>query len=260
MSKTVYEPRPQVPTEHYWLRAYNTKERMCSYWHQVDEVLGLDVGTVLEVGPGGGLVTDWLRRAGVQVTTLDMDPAVGADVQGSVSDMPLESGSFDAVMCCQVLEHLPFTDAEQALRELARVSRVGAVVSVPDATPWAGKSYPLYFPGWYLEELRAQLPTTRLQLVRDLVTRRLRLRDWLFLRFVPSHWSLGGRTLDLRLPIPRGPWRPEPGNQHFWEVGAEGTPLARLLAAAQTAGFVVERTYRVPENPWHRFLILRKRG
>ena len=50
-----------------------------------------------------------------------------------------------------------------------------------------------------------------------------------------------------------------PGSQHFWEVGAEDTPLERLLGAAEAAGFAVERTYRVPENPWHRFLVLRLR-
>ena len=146
------------------------------------------------------------------------------------------------------------------MRELARVSRIGAVVSVPDATPWAGKGYPLYFPGWYLDEARARMPVSRGALVRDLVARRVRLRDWLFLRVVPARWSLGGRTLELgRVPIPRGPWRPEPGSQHFWEVGAEDTPLERLLGAAEAAGFAVERTYRVPENPWHRFLVLRLR-
>lgn len=255
-----YEPRPQVPPEHYWSRAYNSKERTCSYWHQVDEVLALEARTVLEVGPGGGLVTEWLRRAGMQVTTLDMDPGLGADVAGSVTDIPLEDGSFDAALCSQVLEHLPFADAERALAELARVSRIGAVVSVPDATPWAGKAYPLYFPGWYLDELRARLPDSRKRLVRELATRRMRLRDWLFLRFVPPQWSLGGRTLEPRLPIPRGAWRPEPGSQHFWEVGAEGAPLERLLAAVRAAGFAVERTYRVPENPWHRFIVLRKRA
>ena len=136
MTHEAYRPRRQVPPEHYWSRAYNTKERTNSYWHQVDEVLGLKAATVLEVGPGGGLVTDWLRRAGLEVTTLDMDPELGADLLGSVTDVPAAARSFDAVLCCQVLEHLPFPDAERALRELARVARIGAVVSVPDATPW----------------------------------------------------------------------------------------------------------------------------
>ena len=211
--------------------------------------------------PARGLVTDWLRRAGVDVTTLDMDPGLGADVTASVTDIPLEAGSFDAVLCAQVLEHLPFEDAERALAELARVSRIGAVVSVPDATPWAGKAYPLFFPGWYLDDVRSRLPRSRVQLAQDLLARRIRVRDWLFLRFVPARWALGGPTLELRrLPVPRGRWRPEPGSQHFWEVGAEGTPLEQLVRAAEAAGFTVERTYRVAENPWHRFLVLRVRA
>jgi hypothetical protein len=117
----------------------------------------------------------------------------------------------------------------------------------------------LYFPGWYLAELRLRLPTSRRVLLRDLIARRMRMRDWLFLRLVPAQWSIGGPTLELSLPIPSGPWRPEPGSQHYWEVGSEGVPLDRLLAAARAAGFEVERTYRVPENPWHRFLVLRSR-
>jgi SAM-dependent methyltransferase len=254
MTQEARQPEPDV----YWTRAYNTKERTCSYWHQVDEVLSLGARSVLEVGPGPGIVTEWLRRSGVEVTTLDMEARLAPDLVGTVTDIPADDGSFDAVVCAQVLEHLPFADVQPALAEMARVSRVGTVVSVPDATPWAGKGYPLYFPGWYLDELRAQLPQSRTALIRAFAARQLRLRDWLFLRFVPAEWSLGGRTLQLRrAPIPRGPWRPPAGSAHYWEVGAEGTPLDALLAAAEAAGFAVERTYRVPENPWHRFLLLR---
>ena len=69
------EHKPQTPPHHYWSRAYNTKERFCSFWHQLDETLGLEPRSVLEVGPGSGLVTDWLLRADIQVTTLDVDTA-----------------------------------------------------------------------------------------------------------------------------------------------------------------------------------------
>ena len=256
MMPEAIQPEP----DHYWTREYNTKERTCSFWHQVDEVLSLGARDALEVGPGSGIVTEWLRRAGVQVTTLDMEARLAPDLVGSVTDIPAEDGSFDAVLCGQVLEHLRFEDAERALRELARVARIGAVVSVPDSTPWVGKGYPLYFPGWYLDEVRDRVVRSRGRLVREIAARRFRLRDLVFLRLVPPRWSVGGRTLELApAPIPRGPWTPEPGSAHYWEVGAVGTPLARLLGAADAAGLTVERTYRVPENPWHRFLVLRTR-
>ena len=173
--------------------------------------------------------------------------------------MPVEDGAYDAIVCSQVLEHLPFEDVERALAELARVARVGLVVSVPDATPWAGVPYPLWFPGWYLDEARARMPAGRVALLRALARRRIRLREWLFLRLVPARWSLGGRTLEWRPRVPGGAWRPEHGSAHYWEVGAEGHPLERLTAAAERAGLDLLRTYRVPENPWHRFLVLKPR-
>jgi SAM-dependent methyltransferase len=252
-----FRPRPQVDIDHYSATDYNTKERICSYWHQVDEVRRLGGRTVLEIGPGAGIVTDWLRRAGKDVTTLDMDPAVGADHQASATDLPLENHSVDVVLCAQVLEHMPFEEAERALAELARVARLGVVVSVPDATPWAGIAYPLWFPGWYLDEARARIPAGRINLLRALARRELPLREWVFLRLVPARWSLGGRTLEWRPRVPAGDWRPEPGSQHFWEVGSEDHPLERLAEAIERAELELVRTYRVPENPWHRFVVAR---
>jgi len=139
------------------------------------------------------------------------------------------------------------------------VAATGAVVSVPDCTPWTGVAYPLWFPGWYLEEARTRMPVGRIALLRALAKREIRLRDWLFLRIVPAELSLGGRTAEWRPRVPAGPWRPEPGSQHFWEVGSEDHPLERLTAAVDRAGLELVRTYRVPENPWHRFLVASRR-
>lgn len=45
------------------------------------------------------------------------------DVTGPLHDLPVETGSFDAVLCTQVLEHVP--NPADALRELHRVLRPG---------------------------------------------------------------------------------------------------------------------------------------
>ena len=191
----------------YWTRAYNTKERTCSYWHQVDEILSLGAGTVLEVGPGPGIVTSWLRVAGLTVTTLDREPATRPDLTGSVTAIPAEDDSFDAVLCSQVLEHMPLETAGRALAEMRRVSRLGAVVSLPDTRPYVGTSYPLYY-GYYMKLVRDNMPRTRLTRLRALLSGKLRLRDYLFVRFIPAEWGLGGKTLELSirrfLTAPRG--------------------------------------------------------
>ena len=68
------------------------------------------------------------------VTTVDVDPEVKADVYAHVMDMPFGQNSFDTVLCCQVLEHLPFRDFTKALKIFKRLSRKSAVISLPDVS------------------------------------------------------------------------------------------------------------------------------
>ena len=46
--------------------------------------------------------------------------------------------------------------------------------------------------------------------------------------------------------------------KHYWEIGKAGYPLSKTLMRFKKAGFKIEKTYRVFENPYHRFFILRK--
>jgi SAM-dependent methyltransferase len=240
----------------YWTPEYNTKERTCSYWHQVDEILRLEASTVLEVGPGPGIVTGWLRMAGVEVTTLDTQPEIGADVVGSVSEIPLEDGSYDAVLCSQVLEHMPIEVAAKALSEMRRVARKAAVISLPDTRPYVGKSYPLYY-GYYAQLVRDHMPKTRRARIRALLSGRLRLRDYLFARWVPAEWGLGNGALELaRPPVPHGPWHLDPLSDHYYEIGMAGYPIERITDTISGAGWTIDRDFRVPENPWHHFFAL----
>ena len=125
--------KKQVSAVHYDFAGYVTRSRFMSFWHQLDEVVRLGARTVLEIGPGPGIVTGILRRQGVAVTTCDIADDTGADVCASVSRLPFGDGSFDVVVCCQVLEHLPFDDSLRALTEIRRVCRVGSVISLPQA-------------------------------------------------------------------------------------------------------------------------------
>jgi len=66
----------------------------------------------------------------LSVVTTDLDPAI-AEVAADITALPFGDGSFDAVLCSHVLEHVE--DDRAAMRELVRVLRLGgwAVVMVP---------------------------------------------------------------------------------------------------------------------------------
>ncbi len=129
--------RVQVPPEKYTQPGYNTKQRFCSYWHQIDEVIRTQPTEVLEIGPGSQFVAGYLKSQGLSVTTVDIDPELGVDVVATVTNLPFAANSFDTVLCCEVLEHIPFLQAESALGEIHQVAKRHAVISLPDSTPYA---------------------------------------------------------------------------------------------------------------------------
>lgn len=110
---------------------YESAGRWASYFTQVDEVLKFKPQTCLEIGVGNGIVTQALKKNGIEVTTLDPDKALEPDIVGSVESIPCADDAFDVVLCAEVLEHLPYAKLEPCLKEMARVSKFGAVISVP---------------------------------------------------------------------------------------------------------------------------------
>lgn len=109
--------------------------RWASYWHQLAETLKDQPETVLLIGVGDRLVVQALKEYGSAVTTLDIEESLKPDAVGSVEVLPFPDASFDAVVCAEVLEHLPFDRFEIALGELARVSKGRVVLSLPHFGP-----------------------------------------------------------------------------------------------------------------------------
>lgn len=123
--------RAQVDKSHYEGSAYRSNERWNSYWHQLDLLSHTKAATVLEIGVGSGVVARELKSRGVQVTTVDIAEDLSPDVVGSVTQLPFEANAFDCVLAAEILEHIQFSDVPQALKEIARVTRSHAVISIP---------------------------------------------------------------------------------------------------------------------------------
>lgn len=123
----------QVESSHYRSRGYMTKARWSSLWHQLDEIVRLKPDSVLEVGPGLGLLKQAARAFGVSVETLDIDPDLEPDHVASATEMPFDDGAFDVVCAFQMLEHLPYDMSLMAFREMSRVAKRAVIISLPDA-------------------------------------------------------------------------------------------------------------------------------
>lgn len=118
---------------HYGLE-YFGRGRVFSYAHQIETVRSFGADRVLEIGVGAGMAASALRAMGFRVTTVDVQPELNPDIVASVTALPVDSEEYDVAVCCQVLEHLPFEQFIPALRELRRVTTLGAVISLPDVT------------------------------------------------------------------------------------------------------------------------------
>jgi len=118
----------------YFDISYDTKGRFCSYWHQINEVIFLQPKNILEIGAGNGFVSNYLKIRKFNLITLDINEELKPDITGSVLRIPFIDKSFDVVACYEVLEHLPYGEFSKALKEMYRVSRKHAVLSLPDVT------------------------------------------------------------------------------------------------------------------------------
>ena len=112
-----------------------------SYSTNIIKELGIDPKgkTALEVGSGGGILTEVICKMGF--TTTGIDPAEqsietasnhakasGLNIKydkGAGEHLPYADNSFDCVFCCDVLEHVQ--DLPKVISEISRVLKPGGV-------------------------------------------------------------------------------------------------------------------------------------
>lgn len=204
-----------VPDRSHYDAGYLAGWRLHSIAEQASLALEIAPRSALEIGVGAGISVAMLRAAGVAVTTVDIQPELKPDIVADVRSLPLDDGSHDVVICCQVLEHLPYAELGAALRELRRVARRRLVLSLPDI------ERPLCV------TLRAP-----------------------FLGFRRFERSFRARRVDAAWRRHR---LEEMG--HYWEIGVDGIRPRAIESHLASAGFGRIRTHRLHERPWHRFFV-----
>ena len=110
----------------------------------------VDLGTeMLEIGPGPGAATEWLRQRVARLTALERDETAAAKLAERFPGVDIAVGdatatsypdcSFDSVGSFTMLHHVPTTALQnQILAEALRVLRPGGVLVGSDSPPSDG--------------------------------------------------------------------------------------------------------------------------
>ncbi|MDY7009344.1 MAG: methyltransferase domain-containing protein [Planctomycetota bacterium] len=116
------------------------------FFKSLQEMLNIADGRILDVGAGEGDAYQFLSPEITTrgVTAMEINPACFirmakiapslTPVEGTIYEIPFEDGSFETVLCSEVLEHLE--DPTRGLRELLRVSGRWVLISVPREPIW----------------------------------------------------------------------------------------------------------------------------
>lgn len=123
--------RPQIDDPNYFTMPYLSRERWISFWYQILEVTESHPTSILEIGPGPGVVSHILQKMGISVATLDIDGRLKPNICADITALPFSDKAFDTVLAAETLEHIPFLEVSIALSEMARVARSSIVITLP---------------------------------------------------------------------------------------------------------------------------------
>ena len=107
----------------------------------IEQVINIEPGKmhVLEVGCGGGILTEEIAKFGFNTTGIDpsissLNTAIQHSKEANLEinyemasgeNLPFQPGSYDVVLCCDVLEHVQ--DLPAVISEISRVLKNGGV-------------------------------------------------------------------------------------------------------------------------------------
>jgi ubiquinone/menaquinone biosynthesis C-methylase UbiE len=108
-------------------------------------------GSMLEIGPGPGAATEWLRHGVERLVAVELDESLAAEladryegtnvevVAGDATELASPDAAFDSVGCFTMLHHVPTMRLQNAIfTEALRVLRPGGAFLASDSLPSDG--------------------------------------------------------------------------------------------------------------------------
>lgn len=107
---------------------------------RIDSIINLipdNCDSLLEVGCGDGRILNQIKDNYKTIYGIDISKEAIKNVEvptklADASELPFPDNSFDIVLCCEVLEHIPYETYQKSLKELERVAKKYIIISVPN--------------------------------------------------------------------------------------------------------------------------------
>lgn len=118
------EREKNLGKEVYFSEGYFSLPQLFSQATQIHDINKFNPSNIIEIGLGNGFTSSFLKRAGYDVTTVDINKNLNPDICCPMNEIPsnLNNKIFDIAVCCEVLEHMPLSDFESNIKTLRSLS------------------------------------------------------------------------------------------------------------------------------------------
>lgn len=211
----------------YYGDNYDSLVRFISYYYQISYIRRLKPNNILEVGAGNKTVSNYLRHHGYFVDTCDNSKELSPDYQADIKNLPFKNDSYDAILACEILEHLPIEDFEIALEQLYRVTKRYVIISLPYSSFYFELIFktPFIFRFWKKPFVKKNDKTPLLHLL-------------------------------FRMPLFFASYRFS--DNHYWEMGERGISRSRIKRALKKKFDIISQESPIL-NSYHHFFLLKKK-
>jgi len=202
------------------------EDHWLSIYHQLSIPICLDdVETVLEFGPGRGLMGAVMKHYGMNYSSADVvDMGAKPDFLSSIKEFPSDK-NFDLVCAFQALEHNPPEEFIPHLEKMRDIANKYVYVSLP------------YYGRWIVPHININLPRVNRSFVKF----------FMWDRFFP-----------MARPIEKYRKSETPYSHHWFEIGDKGFSKKDVAHAAKNIGLKQIKSFHSSSLPYHYFILFEK--